>query len=62
MMEPHASTAVWNGDRLTVWTSNQLINRGRTDLATTFGVPKENVRLVSPVHRGRLRQQTVFAH
>ena len=48
MMEPHASTAVWNGDRLTVWTSNQLINRGRTDLATTLGVPKENVRLVSP--------------
>ena len=48
MMEPHASTAVWNGDRLTVWTSNQLINRGRTDLATTLGVPKENVRIVSP--------------
>jgi xanthine dehydrogenase YagR molybdenum-binding subunit len=39
---------VWNGDQLTVWTSNQLINRGRTDLATTLGVPKENVRIVSP--------------
>ena len=48
MMEPHASTAVWNGDRLTVWTSNQLIDRGRTDLATTLAIPKENVRLVSP--------------
>ncbi len=48
MMEPHASTAMWNGDQLTVWTSNQLINRGRTDLATTLGVPKENVRIVSP--------------
>jgi xanthine dehydrogenase YagR molybdenum-binding subunit len=48
MMEPHASTAVWNGDRLTVWTSNQLVDRGRTDLATTLGLPKENVRLVSP--------------
>ena len=48
MMEPHASTAVWNGGRLTVWTSNQLIDRGRTDLATTLGLPKENVRLVSP--------------
>ncbi len=54
MMEPHASTAVWNGDRLTVWTSNQLINRGRTDLATTLGVPKENVRLVSPFIGGKL--------
>ena len=48
MMEPHASTAVWNGDRLTVWTSNQLIDRGRTDLATTLGIAKEKVRLVSP--------------
>jgi xanthine dehydrogenase YagR molybdenum-binding subunit len=48
MMEPHASTASWNGDQLTVWTSNQLIDRGRTDLATTLGVPKENVRIVSP--------------
>ncbi len=48
MMEPHASTASWNGDRLTVWTSNQLIDRGRTDLATTLGLPKEKVRLVSP--------------
>src|SRR6202021_2979329 len=38
----------WNGDQLTVWTSNQLINRGRTDLATTLSVPKENVRIVSP--------------
>jgi xanthine dehydrogenase YagR molybdenum-binding subunit len=48
MMEPHASIAVWNGDKLTVWTSNQMIDWGRTDLATTLGIPKENVRFVSP--------------
>jgi xanthine dehydrogenase YagR molybdenum-binding subunit len=48
MMEPHASIAAWNGDKLTVWTSNQMIDWGRTDLATTLGIPKENVRLVSP--------------
>ena len=48
MMEPHASTAAWNGDKLTVWTSNQMIDWTRTDLATTLGIPKENVRLVSP--------------
>src|SRR6478735_11122213 len=48
MMEPHASIASWNGDKLTVWTSNQMIDWGRTDLATTLGVPKENVRFVSP--------------
>src|SRR5947208_6765101 len=42
MMEPHASIASWNGDKLTVWTSNQMIDWGRTDLATTIGIPKEN--------------------
>ena len=48
MMEPHASIAAWQGDRLTVWTSNQMIDWGRTDLAKTLGVPKDKVRLVSP--------------
>jgi xanthine dehydrogenase YagR molybdenum-binding subunit len=48
MMEPHASIAAWNGDKLTLWTSNQMIDWTRGDLATTLGIPKENVRLVSP--------------
>ncbi len=48
MMEPHASIAAWNGDKLTVWTSSQMIDWGRTDLATTLGIPKENIRFVSP--------------
>ena len=48
MMEPHASIAAWDGDKLTVWTSNQMIDWSRGDLATTLGVPKANVRLVSP--------------
>ena len=48
MMEPHASIAAWDGDKLTVWTSNQMIDWGVTDLAKTLGIPKENVRMVSP--------------
>ncbi|MDG2518455.1 aldehyde oxidoreductase molybdenum-binding subunit PaoC [Lysobacter soli] len=48
MMEPHASIAAWNGDKLTVWTSNQMIDWGVGDLAKTLGIPKENVRLISP--------------
>ncbi|WP_061934704.1 aldehyde oxidoreductase molybdenum-binding subunit PaoC [Aureimonas sp. AU22] len=47
-MEPHASTARWDGDELTVWTSNQMIDWGLTDLAATLNVPKEKVRLLSP--------------
>jgi xanthine dehydrogenase YagR molybdenum-binding subunit len=48
MMEPHASLAAWDGDKLTVWTSNQMIAWGTADVARTLGLPKENVRLVSP--------------
>ena len=48
MMEPHASIAKWDGDKLTVWTSNQMIDWGVGDLAKTLGIPKEKVRLISP--------------
>jgi xanthine dehydrogenase YagR molybdenum-binding subunit len=48
MMEPHATTASWTGDELTLWTSNQMIDWGRGDVAKTLGIPKEKVRLVSP--------------
>ena len=48
MMEPHASIAKWDGDKLTVWTSNQMIAWSTGDLAKTLGIPKENVRLISP--------------
>ena len=48
MLEPHASTASWSGDKLTLWTSNQMIDWSRGDLAKTLGIPKDNVRLVSP--------------
>src|SRR5215207_1614449 len=48
MMEPHASIAAWSGDKLTVWTSNQMIAWSVGDMAKTLGIPKENVRLISP--------------
>lgn len=48
MMEPHASIAAWDGDQLTVWTSNQMIDWGVGDLAKTLGIPKEKIRLKSP--------------
>jgi xanthine dehydrogenase YagR molybdenum-binding subunit len=48
MMEPHASIAVWKGKQLTIWTSNQMIAWGVGDVAKTLGIPKANVRLVSP--------------
>ncbi|MER8483846.1 aldehyde oxidoreductase molybdenum-binding subunit PaoC [Mesorhizobium sp. M1322] len=48
MMEPHASMAAWDGDKLTLWTSNQMIAWSTGDMAKTLGIPKENIRLISP--------------
>ena len=48
MMEPFASIAAWDGDELTVWTSNQMIDWGRTDLAITLNMPVEKIRFMSP--------------
>lgn len=48
MMEPHASIAAWSGDELTVWTSSQMIDWWRSDLARMLGIDKEKVRLLSP--------------
>jgi len=48
MMEPFASIAQWNGDELELWTSNQMIDWGRSDLARTLNLPKEKIRFHSP--------------
>ena len=48
MIEPFASVAAWNGDALTVWTSNQMIAWTAADVAKTLGIPKEKVRVSSP--------------
>ncbi|MTV52326.1 aldehyde oxidoreductase molybdenum-binding subunit PaoC [Pseudoduganella buxea] len=48
MMEPHASIASWEGDKVTIWTSNQMIAWSVADMARTLNLPKENVRLISP--------------
>ena len=48
MMEPHASIAAWKGDKLSLWTSNQMIAWGAGDVAKTLRIPRENVRLMSP--------------
>jgi xanthine dehydrogenase YagR molybdenum-binding subunit len=48
MMEPHATLAMWDGDRLILHTANQMLNQGQTAVATTLKIPVENVRLVSP--------------
>ncbi len=47
-MEPHAAIAVWQGDKLTVFDKTQEVYNVREHLASTFGVPAENVQVVAP--------------
>ena len=47
MMEPHATVATWEGDKLTVFTSNQMLVQGQKSLARTFKMRPEDVRVVS---------------
>ncbi|ACL62475.1 aldehyde oxidoreductase molybdenum-binding subunit PaoC [Methylobacterium nodulans] len=48
MMEPHATIAAWEGDKLTLWTSNQMIAWAKGSIAKILGIPKQNVRVDSP--------------
>jgi xanthine dehydrogenase YagR molybdenum-binding subunit len=47
-MEPHAAIAFWQGDKLTIFDKTQEVYNVRAHLASTFGVPEENVNVVSP--------------
>lgn len=47
-IEPHATTAAWDGDRLTVHDTTQSIDWVRRHLALRFGVPAAGVRVIAP--------------
>ena len=47
-MEPHATTARWDGDRLLVHDSTQGTSGVADDLATLFGVDRAGVRVLAP--------------
>lgn len=47
-MELHATVAQWDGDRLTLWDKTQWVQSPRAELAANFGLPAENIRVISP--------------
>jgi xanthine dehydrogenase YagR molybdenum-binding subunit len=47
-MELPATIASWTGNQLTVWDKVQGINSAQEALAAAFGIPDENVRVISP--------------
>jgi xanthine dehydrogenase YagR molybdenum-binding subunit len=47
-MEPHATIAAWDGDRLAVWSKSQYVINEAAELEAIFGLAAGNVRVISP--------------
>ncbi|WFU49465.1 xanthine dehydrogenase family protein molybdopterin-binding subunit [Sinorhizobium terangae] len=47
-MEPHATIAAWDGDRLTLWSKSQYVVNEQAEIAAIFGLPVENVQVICP--------------
>ncbi len=46
-MEPHGALAFWDGDKLTIYDKSQNVYSVRGHLAAAFGIPQENVSVIS---------------
>jgi xanthine dehydrogenase YagR molybdenum-binding subunit len=47
-MEPHATTAVWHGDRLTIYDATQGVVSHRLNVAAVLGIDEDMVRVLCP--------------
>ncbi len=47
-MEPHATVAMWSGNKLTVWTATQGISGAQESLAAAFGLEQSDVTIICP--------------
>ena len=47
-MEPHATIAAWDGDRLTLWSKSQFVANEQEEIAAVFGMAPENVQVICP--------------
>jgi xanthine dehydrogenase YagR molybdenum-binding subunit len=47
-MEPHATIAAWDGDRLTLYDKSQWVDNVRSEIAHVFGMAEAKIRVISP--------------
>lgn len=60
-LEVHNCVARWDaGDRLTLWTNTQAPHTQRQEVARTLGIPKRNIRIVSPYMGGGFGSKLVM--
>jgi xanthine dehydrogenase YagR molybdenum-binding subunit len=47
-MEPHATVALWDGPKLTLYEKTQGVDMTQKQVSQALGIPAENVRVISP--------------
>ena len=47
-MEPHATVAAWNGDKLTLHDKTQWINNVQEQVGRAFGIPPTDIHVIAP--------------
>ncbi|MFS8977500.1 molybdopterin-dependent oxidoreductase, partial [Cupriavidus necator] len=47
-IEPNATVAAWEGERLTLWSKSQFVVNEQAEIAAILGIPAESVRVVCP--------------
>jgi xanthine dehydrogenase YagR molybdenum-binding subunit len=62
-IEPHVSIAEWDGDRLTIYDATQGVFEERRKLASVFGLPADQVHVISPYVGGAFGNKgSVWSH
>ena len=61
-IELHGVTVNWEGDNLTVHDTTQAVNLTQSTMAAVFGIPEENVRILSPFVGGGFGNKAVWSH
>lgn len=47
-MEPHATVAAWDGERLTLWSKSQFVVNEQAEIAAIFGIAPAMVQVICP--------------
>jgi len=47
-MEPHATVAAWEGNRLTIWSKSQFVVNEQAEIAAVFGLVPKQVQVICP--------------
>ena len=47
-IEPHATVAAWNGNRLTLWSKSQFVVNEAAEIAAIFGISSSDVQVICP--------------